>query len=36
MKGKLVYFPMTQIKENWVVEIVDSEGNIIECTTPVK
>ena len=36
MKGKLVHFPMTQIKENWVVEIVDSEGNIIECTTPVK
>ena len=36
MKGKLVHFPMTQIKENWVVTQRSTVGNIIECTTPVK
>lgn len=29
-------FPLTQIKDNWVAEFVDSEGNHIEITTPVR
>lgn len=28
-------FPLTKIKQNWVCEIMDSEGNQIELTTPV-
>ncbi|MBO4458730.1 MAG: VOC family protein [Butyrivibrio sp.] len=33
--GKDICFPLTRIKENWVAEIVDSEGNHIEVTAPV-
>lgn len=29
-------FPLTQIKSNWVTEFVDSEGNHLELTAPVK
>ena len=29
-------FPLTAIGNNWVVEIVDSEGNHIELTAPIK
>ncbi len=35
MEGKTIRFPLTQIKDNWVAEIIDSEGNPIECTAPV-
>lgn len=28
-------FPLTKIKNNWVVEFIDSEGNHIELTTSV-
>lgn len=28
-------FPLTQINTNWVVEVVDSEGNHIELTAPI-
>lgn len=28
-------FPLTRIKDNWVVEFVDSEGNHVELTAPV-
>ncbi|MDP4093748.1 MAG: VOC family protein [Bacillota bacterium] len=31
-----VVFPLTRIKNNWVLEIADSEGNHIELTAPVK
>lgn len=31
-----ICFPLTLIKENWVMEFVDSEGNHIEITTPKK
>ncbi|MBO6301717.1 MAG: VOC family protein [Ruminiclostridium sp.] len=34
MSGKEIRFPLTQIKGNWVSEIVDSEGNRIELTAP--
>ena len=27
--------PLTKIKDNWVAEFVDSEGNHIEMTAPV-
>lgn len=30
-----IKFPLTKIKQNWVCEIMDSEGNQIELTTPV-
>ena len=35
LSGKEICFPLTQIKRNWVAEIVDSEGNHIEITAPV-
>ena len=35
IEGKEVCFPLTRIKDNWVVEIIDSEGNHIEMTAPV-
>ncbi|SCW43953.1 hypothetical protein SAMN02910456_01146 [Ruminococcaceae bacterium YRB3002] len=34
IKGKEICFPLTLIRGNWVVEIVDSEGNHIEMTAP--
>jgi predicted enzyme related to lactoylglutathione lyase len=34
MCGREICFPLTQIKGNWVAEIVDSEGNHIELTAP--
>jgi predicted enzyme related to lactoylglutathione lyase len=30
-----IVFPLTQIKNNWVLEFADSEGNHIEVTSPV-
>ena len=30
-----ICFPLTKIGNNWVIEIIDSEGNHIELTTPV-
>ncbi len=35
LKGLEVCFPLTQIKNNYVAEFVDSEGNHIEITAPV-
>ncbi|MBR5964509.1 MAG: VOC family protein [Treponema sp.] len=34
IQGQSLCFPLTQIKNNWVVEIIDSEGNHIEMTAP--
>ena len=34
INGREVCFPLTRIKDKWVVEIVDSEGNHIEMTAP--
>ncbi len=34
--GKEICFPLTRIKNNWVAEFVDSEGNHVEVTAPVK
>ena len=35
--GKLkVCFTLTKIESNYVVEFIDSEGNHIELTTPIK
>lgn len=31
-----ICFPLTVIGNNWVVEIVDSEGNHLEITAPIK
>lgn len=31
-----IVFPLTKIKNNWVLEFSDSEGNHIEVTSPVK
>ena len=31
-----ICFPLTKIGENYVVEFVDSEGNHIELTTPIR
>lgn len=31
-----ICFPLTAIGNNWVVEIVDSEGNHLEITAPIK
>lgn len=31
-----ICFPLTQIGANWVTEFVDSEGNHLELTAPVK
>ena len=36
LKDKELCFPLTQIKDNWVAEFIDSEGNHIEITAPVK
>ena len=36
IKDKEICFPLTKIGDNWVVEIVDSEGNHIEMTAPLK
>ena len=33
--NKEICFELTRIKQNWVVEIVDSEGNHIEVTAPI-
>ena len=34
LDGKEICFPLTRIKDNWVAEFVDSEGNHIEITAP--
>ena len=36
LEGKKICFPLTKIKENWVAEFIDSEGNHIEITAPIK
>ena len=36
LHGKEICFPLTQIKENWVAEVVDSEGNHVEITAPIQ
>ncbi|WP_320991740.1 hypothetical protein [Hungatella sp.] len=35
LAGLELCFPLTKIKDNWVAEFVDSEGNHIEMTAPV-
>ena len=34
LSGKEICFPLTKIRENWVAEFVDSEGNHVEVTAP--
>lgn len=34
IKDKELCFPLTQIGKNWVVEVIDPEGNHIEVTAP--
>ncbi|WP_028516728.1 VOC family protein [Ruminococcus flavefaciens] len=36
LKDKEICFPLTQINNNWVAEFIDSEGNHIEITAPIK
>jgi predicted enzyme related to lactoylglutathione lyase len=36
LSDKEICFPLTKIGNNWVAEFVDSEGNHIEITAPVK
>ena len=36
ISGKEICFPLTRIKNNWVAEFVDCEGNHVEVTAPVK
>lgn len=36
LKGKELCFPVTRIKNNFVAEFIDSEGNHIEITAPYK
>lgn len=36
LKKSQVVFQLTQIKDNWVAEIEDSEGNHLEITAPVE
>ncbi len=36
LKKVQIVFPLTQIKDNWVAEFEDSEGNHLEITAPVK
>lgn len=36
ISSKTIAFPLTQIKDNWICEIADSEGNHIELTAPVR
>ncbi|MFQ9924156.1 MAG: VOC family protein [Beduini sp.] len=35
IKNLEICFPLTKIKNNWVVEFIDSEGNHIELTAPI-
>lgn len=35
IKNLELCFPLTKIKNNWVVEFIDSEGNHIELTAPI-
>lgn len=35
IQGLEICFPLTQIGNNWVVEIVDTESNHIEITAPI-
>lgn len=35
IEGLELCFPLTRIRDNWVAEFVDSEGNHIELTSPV-
>ena len=35
LEGKEICFPMTTIGNNWVAEILDSEGNRVELTAPI-
>lgn len=35
IKNLKLCFPLTKIKNNWVVEFIDSEGNHIELTAPI-
>lgn len=35
IKNREVCFPLTKIGRNWVVEVIDSEGNHIEITTAI-
>ena len=36
LEGKQICFPLTRIKENWVAEFIDSEGNHIEVTASIE
>lgn len=36
IKNLELCFPLTRIRDNWVVEFIDSEGNHIELTAPIK
>lgn len=36
LSGLELCFPLTQIGNNWVSEFVDSEGNHMELTAPIK
>ena len=36
LEGREICFPLTRIKDNWVAEFIDSEGNHIEVTAPVR
>ena len=36
IKKLSITFPLTKIDNNYVVEIIDSEGNHLELTTPIK
>ena len=36
IKNLKLCFPLTKINNNWVVEFIDSEGNHIELTAPIK
>lgn len=36
IQGLKICFPLMKIGGNWVVEIIDTENNHIELTTPVK
>lgn len=35
IEGLELCFPLTRIRDNWVAEFVDSEGNHIELTAPI-
>lgn len=36
LEGLPLRFPLTQIGDNWVAEVADSEGNFWELTAPVE